>query len=63
MSAFMISFSIHLAILVLAFSFVALTVIEKKDRIFLKLTKIEAIGKTSRKLRVPVELEKKQKQK
>ena len=37
MSAFMISFSIHLAILVLAFSFVAFTVIEKKKIEFLKL--------------------------
>ena len=62
MSAFMISFSIHLAILVLAFSFVAFTVIEKKDRIFEAPPKSRPSVKL-RKLRVPVELEKKQKQK
>ena len=56
MSAFMISFSIHLAILVLAF-FVAFTVIEKKDRIFEAPPKSRPSVKL-RKLRVPVELEK-----
>ena len=61
-SAVMISFSIHLFIVILAFSFVAFTVIEKKERVFEAPPQKRPAMKL-KKLKIPVDMKKTQKKK
>ena len=61
-SAVMISFSIHLIIVLIALSFVAFTVIEKKERVF-EAPPNKRPAMKLKKLKVPVDLKKSQKKK
>ena len=54
-SAVMISFSIHLFIVILAFSFVVFTVIEKKERVFEAPPQKKTCNEV-KKLKVPVDM-------